>query len=256
MAKYDIRDHLKPKHRENRDPHTGRVYDEPADVYECINFMVEILEGIPYSVVYGDLDTFLRRWRKNVEGLAGSTPRERHILEFIDTVLRELGVKRQQFELRTLYERVIPEGDDYRWIPDEFRELRRKPAVRALCMPFLRIQDNETECVPGDVMQEHIDNLGKYTLRELYEYPHFTIEEKKLIARARGYGIFTGKRTYGVARAEGVELEPNGALENAIQQGGGTNYRICDGTTFTCRTSPVGFCNTDANGNCSPMSSP
>lgn len=233
---YDIRKRIR-----DYDSSTGK---EPEDTYHSINLMVFLLGDIKYRVVYDDLERFLQDLVENVDSMLSAMPQKRVLQDFIRDLRAQLFGK--SIQLRRLFQERLPSSDPYYFVVRAFRTLRQHPDMGALCLPFMNIQDGDPDVISFDDMEQHIKVLGKYSLYNLFytkAKKDLTDLERETLEKARRLGIFSYPPT-----KENFRI-----LDNTLL-GGGSNHRTCDPNTSICKTSVSGWCNSDANGNCSAMS--
>lgn len=216
---------------------------EPEGLYDSINLMCDLLDGIPYSEVYGDLHGFLQKVKQNVKAhLPTYSPQHAPLLQSIGKMHAHLASK--PMELRLLFQERIDQSHDQRTVVNEFRNLHGNSGANLdiLCLPFLRIQSGMVPVVKPQDMDKHIQGVGAYTLRDL-----FTLAKKdhpELVAAikfARHINVFGPP-------GEGW------ACSSEEAKGSDNNRRTCDPNTLTCVEVGYGWCNTDANGNCTVVS--
>jgi hypothetical protein len=224
------------------DPNSGK---EPESTYETVNFMASLLDDIKYSIVYGNLEAFLNALKRNVDAMNDALPQKQVLQLFIQDLLTKLSGK--PIELRVLFQRVLAPLDPHFFVVDAFQKLASNPNMKALCLPFLNIQAGHPDPIPEKFMTDHIRLLGRFSLYELFfdvAKKSLTCEEREAIEIARKLGIFSAPPT------EDGELKTT----NYGIFAGGTNSRTCDPVTNTCKVTVGGWCNSDASGSCSAMS--
>jgi hypothetical protein len=210
--------------------------------YDHINAMCFLLDGIPYSVVYGPAQAFAGELLKKLTvGNPGV------VTSLFGPSL--LSVMQQQLQavvaipgsdtvlMRVFYENTVF-VDPAAAVLTCFRTMKTADTNAKLCMPFLSLP----KPIPPSDMTTHINAIGKYTLFDIYtkskkHYPD--------LAQAVVYG-----KSIGALGSEQSLMTIQSGLEQRTIPG--QNNRKCGGSG--CVTNQDTWCNIDSNGNCTTAS--
>ncbi|MCP4645468.1 MAG: hypothetical protein GY851_33805 [bacterium] len=225
--------------------------DELKRAYWEVNFMCHLLDFGKYEHMYTTaVSAVMEEFKKQIRLLPDDVlnPSARQGVEAeLDGLKRFFeGPQYENVQMRHLYTREILLTTDE--VVQRFDRIGTIVAndtqtsvggACSVCMPFLRILANPgADPVNRRIMQDHIDILGKYSLRELYAKPKREMprDERTAIRVAKKKGILSSKRPGNTVSI--FELK-NGRKC--------VNYHCTDGA-------PDDFCVEGDDGTCSSMS--
>lgn len=220
----------------DNDPNVQRTYDH-------INAMCFLLDGIPYSVVYGPAKLFAEAL---LQKLAAADPGELnrvlgpHLPRTMATELLAIVnvAGSDAVHMSTLYTTQftsVPETT----IVGHFQAIKNADSSGLLCMPFLLVQNGTHPPVPTFDMAQHVGMIGGYTLFDIYT------KSKKFfpaLAAAVQHGRNIGAMGYAAKHLMEVMSPVDAKVIPPL------NNRICSGGV--CVTNNGTWCNVDSNGNC------
>ncbi|MFO7976585.1 MAG: hypothetical protein R6V12_18345 [Candidatus Hydrogenedentota bacterium] len=225
----------------------------------------ENLYNMPVAASNGAIDRF-KEAIENIPKDQLKTPTKKKIskkLEELREVFREQYPNKMILvrDLYTWYENEEPPHPDILRVLEEIQTLvetdtkKQKDAhgnhrfTRGckLCLPFLDVLKDPDHPIDKDAMETHIENLGEYSLQDLYKKrrAHMSSPKKAAISAAKKNGIFSRAGNPCAFLGSGQRSE-----EYRGEDPG--NDLIC--IEDTCQPNTDTFCSTAEEGGCSAMS--
>lgn len=230
---------------------TVRDYPGPGDdmraeeFYDHVNAMCFLLDAIPYTVVYGQARAFAQELLNKLAAGNPGVLRKlfgQNLLAVMASELRNVvtHANSDKVLMRTLYEAVAGASTPEKDISDYYRAIQAADTQSRLCIPFLDVQDGLKSPIAKQDMDDHIQQIGKYTLFDIYTK---SIKHYPDLHQAVTHGKSIG------AMGRGSELMAAAWMEGGVKRTGpGVNNRTCSGSGCVSYTGR--WCNVDSAGNC------